>query len=35
MQMVIEQIPGGYRAKPWTDSVERATHDFEDWTETL
>ena len=27
MQMVIEQIPGGYRAKPWTDSVEGATLD--------
>jgi hypothetical protein len=27
MQVVIEQIPGGYRAKPWTDSVEGATQD--------
>ena len=25
MQVVIERIPGGYRAKPWTDSVEGTT----------
>ena len=27
MQVVIEKIPGGYRAKPWTESVEGATPD--------
>ena len=25
MQVVIEQIPGGFRAKPWIDSVEGTT----------